>query len=210
MDNRRLNPSRGRGAAASVCFWAALSCVVFYIRWYRKRKKKKKSCEINNPGGGGQDSNSSLSSAQHISWRRGPNLWPASLQDEQSHRHVEEPEQQDTDRLQACPSRPLSERQCNLEGTMGKGQEKGGSIVPASCRLWLTPIVWPEALFSGFSGNIRRFPRTVWHYWSNTSEMRLCEYVSAANAARQVNAAVHWITALFFCVLFSMKNRQAW
>lgn len=171
------------------------------------QKEKRKSCEINNPRGPG--SNSSLSSAQHISWRRGPNLWPASLQGEQSHQHVEEPEQQDMDGLQARPSRPLSERQCNLEGTMGKGQEKGGSIVPASCRLWLTLIVWPEALFSGFSGNIRRFPSTVWHDWSNTSEMRLCEYISAGNTA--------WITGVlltfeFFslCMLFSMKNTYVW
>lgn len=81
---------------------------------------------------------------------------------------IEEREQQDIDRLQARLSPLLSERQCNLEGTMGKGQEKGGSIVRASCWMWLTLIVWPEALFFGFSGNIRRFPCAVWHYWTNT------------------------------------------
>lgn len=47
--------------------------------------------------------------------------------------HIEEREQQDIDRLQARLSPLLSEQQCNLEGTMGKGQEKGGSIVRASC-----------------------------------------------------------------------------
>ena len=46
---------------------------------------------------------------------------------------IEEREQQDIDGPQARLSPLLSERHCSLEGTMGKGQEKGGSIVPASC-----------------------------------------------------------------------------
>lgn len=61
--------------------------------------------------------------------------------------YIREAEQQDTNRLQTRLSSLLSEQHCSLEGTMGKGQEKGGSIVSASCWMWLTLAIWPEVFF---------------------------------------------------------------
>lgn len=71
--------------------------------------------------------------------------------------YIREAEQQDMNRLQTRLSSLLSEQHCSLEGTMGKGQEKGGSIVSASCWMWLTLAIWPEVFFFRFiwfSGNI--------------------------------------------------------
>lgn len=118
-----------------------------------------------------------LRKKERISWRRGTNPWPLHLGMDSltTSRSTKQP---DIDRLQARLSPLLSERRCNLEGTMGKGQEKGGSIVWASCWIWLTLIVWPETSFFWYIfWEHPDFPTYSVTLLDQHSEMRLFEYL---------------------------------